>query len=175
MHIKIEDLTPKLIINFYPSKPIAVQNSALLFTSSTENGIPLLAQNIMAINGIKRCLITDELLAILYEDINAKEDIIALILAEIDDYFNENNFPLVFQQNLNNITLIEALADSFIRPTLNRDNGDIKILAYQNDILTIQFTGHCAGCPYAQNTLNNVISNCLKRYIPKLKTIQIKE
>lgn len=175
MHIKIEDLAPKRIINFYPAKPIAVPNSAFLFTLPTENNLPPLIQNIMAISGIKRCLITDELLAVLYEDIRSKEDIIALILAEIDDYFNENNASFSCMQNLNNINLIEALADSFIRPTLNRDNGDIKILAYQNDNLTIQFTGHCAGCPYAQNTLNNVISNCLKRYIPKLKTIQIKE
>ncbi len=175
MLIKIEDLTPKQIINFYPNKPLAEQDSALLFTLPTENNIPLLAQNIIDINGIKRCLITDELLSVLYEDTATKEDIKALVLAEIDDYFSENSTPISYQQNLNNLNLIEALSDSFIRPTLNRDNGDIKILTYQAGVLTIQFTGHCAGCPYAQNTLNNVIANSLKRYVPQLKNIKIKE
>ena len=68
--------------------------------------------------------------------------------------------------------IAEAIADAFIRPTLFRDNGNIEFLQLQNNILTLRFTGHCAGCPYAQNTLNNVVARTLKKYLPQLEQVQ---
>ena len=128
----------------------------------------------LQISGVEKCLITDTLLGIHYSSTVEKEDVKALVLAELDDYFSEQ--PQIYDNNsqVASIDLIEALADSFIRPTLNRDKGDIKIISYKGGILQLQFTGHCAGCPYAQNTLNNVIAGCFKRYVPQLKDIQVK-
>lgn len=174
MLVKIEDLQPKNILNFFPPQPLVKENLAILYNKENAGNFSL-AANLMQISGIEKCLITDTLLGIHYSSITNKEDIKALVLAEIDDYFTER--PQPFDNNIQpaSLALIEALADSFIRPTLNRDKGDIKILSLENGLLTLQFIGHCAGCPYAQNTLNNVIAACLKRYVPQLKNIQIKE
>ena len=83
--------------------------------------------------------------------------------------------PAIGESNLALPQQIEALADSFIRPTLMRDNGNIRLITAENTVLQIQFTGHCAGCPYAQNTLNNVIAAALKKYLPQILTVQMVE
>jgi Fe-S cluster biogenesis protein NfuA len=66
----------------------------------------------------------------------------------------------------------EALADALIRPTLNRDNGDIVIHGIKDGVMELSFTGHCAGCPYAANTLQNVIMRTFLRYMPQIKEIR---
>ena len=118
---------------------------------------------------------TDVLLSIKYTDSANKEDLMALILAELDDYLAAKPEIISLEQPDIDLSLFEALADAFIRPTLNRDKGDIKIISYQNNELLLQFTGHCSGCPYAQNTLNNVVAGCFKRYVPQLGSIKVKE
>ncbi len=173
MLIKIEDLTPKHIINFYPPQKLCRANQAKLFLASS-NDKPQIVQNIFSIDGVERCLISDALLSISYKESASIDDLCALVLAELDDYLSANLQEQDFTGAAADVDFIEALADAFIRPTLNRDKGDIAILSYQNNSLLLQFTGHCAGCPYAQNTLNNVIAGCFKQYIPQLKEIQVK-
>lgn len=174
MLVKIEDLQPKNILNFFPSQPLVGKNQVFLYDKENFEKLSF-AANLLQISGVEKCLITDTLLGIHYSSTVEKEDVKALVLAELDDYFSEQ--PQIYDNNpqVASIDLIEALADSFIRPTLNRDKGDIKILSWDKETLTLRFIGHCAGCPYAQNTLNNVIAACLKRYVPQLKNIQIGE
>jgi Fe-S cluster biogenesis protein NfuA len=62
-----------------------------------------------------------------------------------------------------------------VRPTLYRDNGGIEVLSVESGVVLMAFTGHCAGCPYALNTLNNVVSKTLKKYLPQIRAVQIKE
>lgn len=174
MLIKIEDLAPKNIINFYPPQPLCRQDSAKLFTKPRPENLPLI-RALAELPELERCLVSDVLLSLKYADSAHKEDVKALVLAELDDYLSAVPQPLDFGQPAADLDFLEALADAFIRPTLNRDKGDIKIISYQNNELLLQFTGHCAGCPYAQNTLNNVIAGCFRRYVPQLGSIKIKE
>lgn len=175
MLIKIEDLHPKNLINFYLPKPLVKPNSAEIFTSQKMKQ-PQIVSNILAIDGVEQCLLTDVLMSVRFTDSAVREDVQALVLAELDDYLNDSGYQVLqTTQTPASLELLEALADSFIRPTLNRDKGDIKIISYVNNCLELQFTGHCAGCPYAQNTLNNVIASCFNRYVPTLKEIKIKE
>jgi Fe-S cluster biogenesis protein NfuA len=69
----------------------------------------------------------------------------------------------------------EALADALIRPILGKDNGGICIHNINNRVMELSFTGHCSGCPYAQNTLQNVVSKTFLRYLPQIKEIKLRE
>ena len=174
MLIKIEDLAPKNIINFYPPQPLCCQDSAKLFTKPLPENLSLI-RALAELPELESCLVSDVLLSLKYADSAHKEDVKALVLAELDDYLSAAQQPLDFGQTAADLDFLEALADAFIRPTLNRDKGDIKIISYQNNELLLQFTGHCSGCPYAQNTLNNVVAGCFKRYVPQLGSIRVKE
>ena len=173
MQIKIEDLAPKKLINFYPPQAVCLANQAALFLPES-SAVPPLARAILEIEGVTGCLVSDVLIGVSFSENANKADLTALVLAELDDYFSAGGEILQVAASQADLPFMEALADSFIRPTLNRDKGDIKIISYKGGILQLQFTGHCAGCPYAQNTLNNVIAGCFKRYVPQLNDIQVK-
>jgi Fe-S cluster biogenesis protein NfuA len=130
---------------------------------------------LLNIDGVKRCLLTPELLAVAYEQNANPQDIKALVLAEIDDYSETPpSFNITEELPLNRQSL-EAISDAFIRPTLYRDGGDIEIIDLKDNILHLRFVGKCSGCPYAQNTLNNVIIKVLKKYLPQIEQVVTEE
>ena len=174
MVIKVENLIQKNIINFYLPRKITADNHVVITTQEQQPDNPL-CHAIWQISGITQCLMAENLLAVKYDDANAYAEIKLLVLAEIDDYIAANG-PIINSTNsLSTIATAEILADSLIRPTLNRDGGDISFVSFNDGIITIQFTGHCAGCPYAQNTLNNVVTKTLRHYIPEINQVQVKE
>ena len=174
MPIKIEHLDALNLVNFYLPQTLT---TAPNFIAATPQNLPqnILARQLLDINGVTRCLIADNLIGIQYAPFAARDDVVALVLAEIDDYMAIAPIPAIGESNLALPQQIEALADSFIRPTLMRDNGNIRLITAENTVVQIQFTGHCAGCPYAQNTLNNVIAAALKKYLPQIQTVQMVE
>jgi Fe-S cluster biogenesis protein NfuA len=58
-----------------------------------------------------------------------------------------------------------------IRPALQADGGDIKLVSVKDDKVTVQLTGHCAGCPMSQMTLRMGVERILKREIPEVKEV----
>ena len=173
MFVKIDDLEPKQIINFYLPQEIKLSDRALVLANPAQV-TNILLSGLLSVDGITKILLTDKLLSVHYQT-DGKDDIRMLVLAELDDYFTGTPAEIAEKSNVSDIERAEALADAFIRPTLNRDKGDIDILSLSDGILTIKFTGHCAGCPYAQNTLQNVIAKTLLHYMPQIKKIDLEE
>lgn len=172
MEFQIEHLPNLRVINFYLPKSFC--NSALLFTKHS-SAMPEFVRNIFAYADGEYCLVTSDLLAFKYINEADIENIRMLIMAELEDFLAEN-------RDLKNITgiedlatLVEAIANSYIRPTLNRDKGDIILLGIDGGVLKVKFSGHCAGCPFAQNTLNNVIAKAFNKFIPAIKEIRLEE
>lgn len=174
MLIKVEDLTPKNIINF--SAPVSmIEDGVCLLRSSAADGDNDFFRELFDDNGITRCLVAGNLLSVQYANDTDKENIKALVLACMDEYIDCNECFGVCKDSADLSEKCEAVADALIRPTLNRDKGDIVILSVQNGIMEVRFTGHCAGCPYAQNTLQNVIVRTFKRYLPQINDVKLKE
>ena len=172
MQVQIETLENLKVVNFYVDG--MVDKSALLFDSkSTE--IPPFVKNIFEYSGGGRFLITPELIAFKYPENADVETLKMLIMAEVEDFFANPQDLSGFGGEKDVLSLAQAIADSYIRPTLNRDKGDIEILNFEGDVLSIKFVGHCAGCPFAQNTLNNVIAKAFMRFIPNIKEIRLVE
>ena len=54
-----------------------------------------------------------------------------------------------------------------IRPQLQADGGDVEIVEITDDgIVKVRLMGHCAGCPYSQQTLSLGIERAVKSYPP---------
>lgn len=170
MQIKFEHFSACRVLIFYLPNGF-YPAGAEFATTKSQSESPFLA-DIMTIDGVERCLLTPEALAVTYSQAAKTADIQALVLAELDDYSDRPPFFTLAKQLPMKMEIAEAIADAFIRPTLFRDNGNIEFLQLQNNILTLRFTGHCAGCPYAQNTLNNVVARTLKKYLPQLEQVQ---
>lgn len=55
---------------------------------------------------------------------------------------------------------------------LQRDGGDVELIAVENGIVKVRLTGACKGCPMSQMTLKNGIERLLKQEVPGLNAVE---
>ncbi len=58
-----------------------------------------------------------------------------------------------------------------LRPMVQSDGGDIELLDIIDDVVGVQLTGNCIGCPSSQATLRQGIERKLMQQIPQIKGI----
>jgi len=58
-----------------------------------------------------------------------------------------------------------------IRPTLQRDGGDVELVEFNDGTVKVKLTGACAGCPMSTMTLKMGIEKILKEQIPEVKEV----
>lgn len=172
MQLQIEHLPNLKVLNFYVPKVLS-KKTLLLTPDSSDN--PEFMRNIFDSFDGEHCLVTPEVFAFKYKNESEIDELRALIMAELEDFFEAPENLDNLQGKDDTFALAQAVADSFIRPTLNRDKGDIELVSLTDGVLIVKFTGHCAGCPFAQNTLNNVIVKALCRLIPQIKEVRLEE
>lgn len=172
MQVQIEHLDNLRVINFYV--PCLTVDRAVLFIPENRQS-PEFVRNIFKNCAVERCLITPELFACKYAE-NAKiDDVRLIVMAELEDFLQDAQKIEKPQGEGDVLLLAQAVADSYIRPTLNRDKGDVELMGFQSSVLNLKFIGHCAGCPFAQNTFNNVVAKELKRLVPDIKEIRLEK
>ncbi len=59
-----------------------------------------------------------------------------------------------------------------IRPYLINDGGDLTFIKYEDNIVYVQLTGTCEGCPMMDITLKDGIEEILKNEIPEIKEVK---
>ncbi|MBU0469726.1 MAG: NifU family protein, partial [Candidatus Omnitrophica bacterium] len=57
---------------------------------------------------------------------------------------------------------INTIIDELIRPALQRDGGDLRIIDYRDNVLTISYKGSCITCPHAEEGTLHAMQNILK-------------
>jgi Fe-S cluster biogenesis protein NfuA len=65
---------------------------------------------------------------------------------------------------------VQAALDD-IRPQIQRDGGDVELVAIEGNIVKVRLVGHCAGCPMAQMTLKNGIETHVKACVPEIERV----
>lgn len=58
-----------------------------------------------------------------------------------------------------------------IRPALQADGGDVKLVSVEDNVVKVQLTGACGGCPFSQMTLKMGIERVIKEEIPEIKEV----
>ena len=59
-----------------------------------------------------------------------------------------------------------------IRPALQRDGGDVKLIDVVDGVVQVELQGACKGCPMSQMTLAFGIGRVLKSRIPEVVDVQ---
>ena len=65
---------------------------------------------------------------------------------------------------------VAAVLDK-IRPSLQRDGGDVELIDVNNGTVKVKLTGACVGCPMSTLTLQMGIERMLKQEIPEIKQV----
>lgn len=71
------------------------------------------------------------------------------------------------QETLDNVE--KALSE--IRPFLQSDGGNIKLLSIENSTVKVQLEGACIGCSVNQMTLKNGVEATIKKYAPNIEQV----
>jgi Fe-S cluster biogenesis protein NfuA len=58
-----------------------------------------------------------------------------------------------------------------IRPYLEADGGNIKLVDVTNDTVRVQLEGACLDCSVNQMTLKNGVEATIKRHAPQIKEV----
>lgn len=67
---------------------------------------------------------------------------------------------------------IEEILDRTIRPGLQGDGGDIEVVSYDNNIITVNFQGACGGCPSStMGTLNAIEGILQQEFEPSVRVV----
>ncbi len=59
-----------------------------------------------------------------------------------------------------------------IRPMLQADGGDVQFVGLEGSVVKVRLTGACAGCPFAQLTLQTGIERRLKQQVPQVERVE---
>jgi len=61
-----------------------------------------------------------------------------------------------------------------IRPFLNSDGGDVKIVELSDDgVLTLEFIGNCSSCSMSNMTFKSGIEENVLKEAPEVKLVQV--
>lgn len=66
---------------------------------------------------------------------------------------------------------VQELIDK-IRPSLQADGGDIKLISVKDGIVEVQLQGACAGCPMSQMTLKQGVERVIREAMPEIKEVR---
>ena len=69
------------------------------------------------------------------------------------------------------IAKVEKALDT-IRPYLEADGGDVKILEVDKEMnLVLELMGNCGSCPMSTMTLKAGVEEAIKREVPEIKSV----
>ena len=66
---------------------------------------------------------------------------------------------------------IKELIDTYVKPAVEMDGGNIEFQSFQDGIVTVLLQGSCSGCPSSTVTLKAGIEGMLKRMVPEVKEV----
>ena len=66
---------------------------------------------------------------------------------------------------------IKDLIDTYVKPAVEMDGGNIEFKSFNNGIVTVILQGSCSGCPSSTVTLKSGIEGMLKRMVPEVTEV----
>jgi Fe-S cluster biogenesis protein NfuA len=76
------------------------------------------------------------------------------------------------EQGNNDLKLQVAAALDEVRPALQRDGGDVKLVDVVDGVVQVELQGACRGCPMSQMTLAFGIERFLKSKVPQVSGVE---
>ncbi len=86
---------------------------------------------------------------------------------------NKVEFPTLKNRDDNADIDIEVLNETieYIRPAVQADGGDIKLVSVNDGVVNIEMLGACQGCPLSIATLKSGIERILMDKVPGVKEV----
>jgi Fe-S cluster biogenesis protein NfuA len=79
-------------------------------------------------------------------------------------------------KNINSEDLVHRIETSLdgIRPYLEADGGNVKILEISNDqVVKLEFIGTCGNCPMSTMTFKAGVEEAIRRAVPEIRSVEV--
>ncbi|GFQ72285.1 histidine--tRNA ligase [Trichonephila clavata] len=183
MFIQIEETPNPNTLKFLPGFAILKEGETADFSNANEIKNSKLAANLFQIEHVVRVFFGHDFISVTKLD-GINWDILKVeVLTTIMNHFtsggkaldkegvNDNNIPSeeFFDKNdIEIVNRIKELMESYIKPAVAQDGGDIKFRGYKDGIVYVELQGACSGCPSAAITLKQGVQNMLSYHIPEI-------
>ncbi|GFY65064.1 histidine--tRNA ligase [Trichonephila inaurata madagascariensis] len=183
MFIQIEETPNPNTLKFLPGFAILNEGETADFSNANEIKNSELAANLFQIEHVVRVFFGHDFISVTKSN-GINWDILKVeVLTTIMDHFtsggkaldkegvNDNNIPdeEFFDENdIEIVNRIKELMESYIKPAVAQDGGDIKFRGYKDGIVYVELQGACSGCPSAAITLKQGVQNMLSYHIPEV-------
>jgi Fe-S cluster biogenesis protein NfuA len=74
-------------------------------------------------------------------------------------------------ENAELVKKIKELIDTYVKPAVESDGGNIEFRSYDEGVVTVVLQGACSGCPSSTVTLKSGIEGMLKRMVPEVTEV----
>jgi Fe-S cluster biogenesis protein NfuA len=150
------------------------------FPSKDKTASSPLAKNLFEFNFVNGVFIMNNFVTITRTEGSDWNDIIPIIREFLKSYI-EAEEPIVYKSNPtvradygdDNIVVAKIMdvLDTYVKPAVETDGGQIVFKDYTNGIVTVEMRGSCSGCPSSTITLKKGIEGMLTRMIPEVKEV----
>jgi Fe-S cluster biogenesis protein NfuA len=139
-----------------------------------------LAQNLFEFNFVNGVFIMNNFVTITRKEGVEWEEIVPIVKEFLKSYITANE-PVAgakvaevtkdFGADNDTVTKIKEILDTYVKPAVETDGGQITFRDFENGIVTVELRGSCSGCPSSTVTLKRGIEGMLTRMLPEVKEV----
>jgi len=166
-------------LKFVFNRMILPEQTADFPTRESADNSPL-AKNLFEFNFVNGVFIMNNFVTITRTPGTEWNDIVPIVREFLKSYIAAGEPVLIepIQEVIkdfgdDNITVaqIKEILDTYIKPAVEMDGGQISFRDFENGIVTVELRGSCSGCPSSTITLKRGIEGMLTKMVPAVKEV----
>ncbi|NBT39297.1 MAG: NifU family protein [Alphaproteobacteria bacterium] len=173
MFIQTEETPNPATVKFLPGRDVSPEK-AFTFVEGDDLTFSPLAQRLLALEGVNGVFLGGDFISVTKGEDWHWSHLKPSVLGAIMDHFmsgapviQDGDDQEVVGADDDEVTAkIRSVIDTYIRPAVARDGGDVTLVGFEKGIVYLSMQGACAGCPSATMTLKHGIENMLRRQVP---------
>jgi Fe-S cluster biogenesis protein NfuA len=71
------------------------------------------------------------------------------------------------------ISRIKSIIENDVRPYIEMDGGRIDFVRYESEVVYVQLSGACVGCPASALTLKGGVERQIRRRVPEVRAVEL--
>lgn len=157
-----------LAIKFIVNAPIKIDGKAT-FKNKEEARSLKLAEDLFMVKGVEQLHMFENVVTVTHRADTHRNELIEQVSSVLQTRLNVHNPHFILDGEIEKkekresrspeIDQIEEILDRTIRPGLQADGGDIEILDFKDNVVTLSYEGACGSCPSSMyGTLDAILS-----------------
>ena len=177
--VRTQSTPNPLAIKFIVNAPIKINGKAT-FKDKKEAEALILTESLFKVPGVEQLHLFENVITVTFGESTVRNELIEQISSVLKTRLPVHNPHFVLDGEIEKkekrenrspeIDQIEEILDRTIRPGLQADGGDIEILDFKDNVVTLSYEGACGSCPSSMyGTLDAIHSILQAEFDPEVE------